>query len=149
MVTLVGNEGDIEGLLENLVRLEYDAVAAYEDAIDRLHSEELRSKLGEFCEDHLRHISELGETLVGRARTPPQQGDAKRFMTRGKVMLGGLIGDTAVLYAVRTNEDETNAAYDRAMEFRDLPAAARAFIERARDDERHHREWLIAKLKEM
>ena len=146
MTTSVGTEDTLEELLEDLIRLDYDALDAYEAAIDRLAEESHRSALGEFAEDHRRHTRELGEILSAMGRTPPQKGDAKRFLTQGKVALGGLVGDKAVLRAMRTNEDDTNTAYERAAGFRDVPAATREVLERARDDERRHRAWIVSTL---
>lgn len=54
-----------------------------------------------------------------------------------------------MLYALRTNEDDTNTAYELATRFESLSPGARQVIERARNDERRHREWISATLKEM
>lgn len=88
------------------------------------------------------------------AQLPPsihlvEKGDARRFLVRGKVAIGGLLGDTAVLHAMRTNEDRTNAAYEWAVQTAGLPAESRAVLQRALGDERHHRDWIVSALKEM
>jgi uncharacterized protein (TIGR02284 family) len=149
MSDTIAEQTKLEQLLEDLVRLERNAIAAYEHAIDRLREQELRSMLGNFCEDHQRHLRELGELLTGVGRQPAEQGDTNRLLTWGKVALGGLVGDTAVLKAMRSNEDVTNAAYDRAAAFADLPEEVRTMIQRAGDDERRHRDWITAKLTEI
>ena len=77
MVTTVGTETTIESLLEDLVQLDYDAVDAYEAAINRLQEARFRDRLREFKGDHLRHIAELGDILVEMGRTPPKEGDMK------------------------------------------------------------------------
>lgn len=147
MVTTIGTEDRLDDLLEDLVRLDYDAVDAYRAAIDRLDNASFRSALSEFCEDHLRHTRELGDILSAMGRTPPQQGDVKRFLTQGKVVIGGLMGDKAVLQAMRTNEDDTNTAYERAIHFSDAPPATLQVLERAREDERRHCDWILSTLK--
>jgi hypothetical protein len=92
-------------------------------------------------------MSARSAALSGLGHSPPHTGDAKRLLARGKVVLGGLIGDSAVLQAMRSNEDDTNR---RVRAGGSGPAAYRPppHHERARDDERRHREWIIAKLSE-
>jgi hypothetical protein len=69
------------------------------------------------------------------------------LLTRGKVVLGGLIGDSAVLQPCAATRTTPTPAYERAG--RDQrPARRPPPHERARDDERRHREWIIAKLSE-
>jgi rubrerythrin len=146
MVAMIGHDDALADLLEDLIRLEYDTLAAYEDAITRLREADLRSALGIFNEHHLCHLREFGALLAALGRTPPQHGDARRFLARGKVALGGLIGDTAVLHAMRSNEEQTSAAYERALRFDSLPPQTRALLEQALGHERQHCEWLGGKL---
>lgn len=71
MGTTVGKESKLENLLYGLMRLEYDAIAAYELAIDRLRESKLRSAMANFNEDHLRHVRELGEIFLDLGRISP------------------------------------------------------------------------------
>ncbi|MBV9523227.1 MAG: ferritin-like domain-containing protein [Alphaproteobacteria bacterium] len=144
MVTTIGTESKLEDLLTDLIQLDYDAADAYQAAIDRLENAGYRTEMSRFKADHLRHIDELGETLRAMGRTPPKEGDVKGYLTKGKVIIGGLMGDEAILQAMRTNEDDTNTAYERAVGFRDTPATTREMLERAREDEQRHREWIVA-----
>ena len=77
-----------------------------------------RNALAEFERDHLRHITELGDILSSMGRTPPKEGDMKALLTKGKVVIAGLMGDEAILQAMRTNEADTNTAYERAVNFK-------------------------------
>ncbi len=104
MATTVGTETDLESLLTDLIQLDFDAADAYQAAIDRLENHEWRAMLASFKEDHLRHTAELGEALRGMGVVPPSGGDMKSMLTQGKVVMAGLIGDEAVLRAMRTNE---------------------------------------------
>ena len=146
MVTTVGTENKLEDLLADLVRLEHDAVDAYDAAIERLVNAGWRSSLIEFRRDHLRHIEELGEALSAMGRDPPKDGDMKSFLTQGKVVVAGLIGDTAILQAMKTNEDDTNKAYERGVQHRDASLSLRAVLQRALADERRHRGWMIEQI---
>ena len=147
MVTTVGTETTLESLLEDLVQLDYDAADAYEAAINRLQEARFRDRLREFKGDHLRHIAELGDILVEMGRTPPKEGDMKSLLTGGKVVIGGLMGDKAILQAMRTNEADTNAAYERAVAFHGLNTETREVLQRGLQDERRHCEWLLDQLK--
>ena len=100
MTTTVGTERTLESLLEDLIQLDYDAADAYQAAIDRLEDSSYRTRLAEFMRDHLRHITELGEILSSMGRTPPKEGDMKALLTKGKVVIAGLMGDDGDVMAV-------------------------------------------------
>jgi uncharacterized protein (TIGR02284 family) len=131
MTTTVGTENTLESLLEDLIQLDYDAADAYQAAIDRLQNSSYRSSLAEFKRDHLRHITELGDILSSMGRTPPKEGDMKALLAKGKVVIAGLIGDEAILQAMRTNEADTNTAYERAVNFKGLQANTRDVLSAA------------------
>jgi uncharacterized protein (TIGR02284 family) len=147
MVTTVGTETTLEDLLEDLIQLDYDAADAYQAAIDRLENKQFRDALAEFKRDHLRHIAELSDILSGMGRTPPKEGDMKGILTKGKVVIGGLLGDESILQAMRSNEADTNTAYERAVQFPGLPSNTREVLERGLEDERRHCQWILDTLK--
>ena len=148
MTTTVGTEKTLESLLEDLIQLDYDAADAYQAAIDRLENSRFRSTLAEFKRDHLRHITELGDILSSMGRTPPKEGDIKALVAKGKVVIAGLMGDESILQAMRTNEADTNTAYERAVNFKGLQANTRDVLERGLEDERRHCEWILETLKQ-
>jgi uncharacterized protein (TIGR02284 family) len=143
MATTIGTEDKLEDLLSDLVQLDHDAAIAYEAAIDRLENASFRSALSAFKQDHLRHIDDLGGLLSSMGKTPPRDGDMKSILTKGKVVLGGLMGDKAILQAMKTNEDDTNTAYERAVQHKDASATVHDTLERALGDERRHRQWMV------
>jgi|tagenome__1003787_1003787.scaffolds.fasta_scaffold20170422_1 rubrerythrin len=146
MVTTVGTESDLVTLLTDLVQLDFDAVDAYQAAIDRLDNPEWRATLASFRDDHLRHTAELGEALRGMGIVPPSGGDIKSMLTQGKVVMAGLVGDEAVLRAMRTNEADTNTAYERAVQFPDLHSGIRDMLEAGLADERRHCAWILSQI---
>jgi hypothetical protein len=148
MVTTVGTESTVESLLEDLVHLDYDAAAAYQAAIDRLQNERWRASLAQFKEDHIRHTRDHGDILLRLGRTPPHEGDAKALLTQGKVVIAGLISDEAILRAMRSNEADTNTAYERALGFKDLPPGVQPVLARNLEDERRHCAWILEQLNE-
>lgn len=146
MATTVGMESNVQDLLADLIQLDFDAADAYEAAIDRVQDPSYRLALGEFRIDHLRHIDELSDLLRAMDADPPEQGSLKSLLTRGKVAIGGLIGDKAILEAMRSNEADTNTAYERAVGHPDLAPAALTLLERGLADERRHCEWVLSAL---
>lgn len=146
MVTTVGTESAAVDLLRNLISLDYDAIDAYRAAIERLEDEESRRTLTSFMHDHERHTRELGKVLTELGENPPTGGDVKGLLTKGKVLVAGMAGDEEILRAMKSNEDDTNTAYQRSLEHEDLTPQARDALERGFADERRHRSWLEERL---
>lgn len=132
--------------LNGLIRLDFDAVEAYEAAISRLKNSHDRDQLRRFRMDHERHTQELTGAVRGLAGEPATSADVMRFLAKGKVVLGGLLNDDAVLQAMRSNEETTNDQYEHALELQGLPPNVRALLERNLSDERRHRAWLEQRL---
>lgn len=142
MVTKVGLQTDFMAALKDLVELEYDTVEAYQAAINRIESEEYLDKLREFKKDHLRHITELTNYLQKVGETAPTGADLKSLLTQGKVVIMELRGDKGVLLAMKSNEEETNRAYERLNEFENISPEVKELLERNLQDERRHFAWL-------
>ena len=146
MATMVGKQKDLVSLLNQLLELEYDALEAYQAAIDRLDDATFKTSFESFRGDHQRHVNELDGALRSFGETPPTGGDVKKVLAKGKVLIGALIGDRAVLMAMKTNEDDTNTAYERVVKRDDVPSHLRVIFERALADERRHRAWIEQQL---
>lgn len=149
MATTIGMESNVQDLLADLIELDFDAATAYQAAIEQVQDPSYRSALSEFRIDHLRHIDELGEILRAMGVNPPEQGSLKSLLTRGKVVIGGLMGDRAILEAMRTNEADTNTAYERAVGHPDAAPATLTTLERGLADERRHCEWVLSALERL
>jgi bacterioferritin (cytochrome b1) len=132
-------------VLNDLITLEYDTMAAYRAAIDRIDSLVVRRELAQFFADHEAHTRTLStcvERYGGRAKTG---GDLKQLWTRGRVILADLAGDDAVLAALKRLESDVHRAYERAQtELRNVgdPPLAAAF-DAALAQEDHHVLWLV------
>jgi bacterioferritin (cytochrome b1) len=131
-------------VLNDLIQLEYDTMAAYRAALDRIDSVNARRELAQFFGDHEAHARSLAscvERYGGRAKTG---GDLKQLWTRGRVILADLAGDEAVLAALRRLESEVHRAYERAQHdlrmVGDAPLAAAFDAALAHED--HHVLWL-------
>jgi uncharacterized protein (TIGR02284 family) len=142
MATMVGTQTDFTDVLTELTELEYDAVEAYWVAVERLTDRENQRQLNVFLADHQRHVSQLSGYIRSMGETPPDSGDFKQVLTKGKVYLGSIFGDRAILMVMKTNEDDTNTAYERALSRTDLPPPLRDMLEHNLADERRHRAWI-------
>lgn len=139
MVTTVGTERAIEDLIKNLLLLEHDAIAAYEATIKRLDDTGKRARVEAFRQDHLRHVDQLRHFAEERGIDAPSEGDMKEILTTGKVILAGLAGDSALLKAMKTNEDDTVQAYEEASRNALADASMKPMFVAALEDERRHR----------
>ena len=146
MVTTIGTEGNLETLLSDLIQLDYDAAEAYQAAIDRLENAGFKASLLAFRQDHLRHVHDLSDTLAKTGQDLPLEGNVKSMLSKGKIVLGGLTGDKAILRAMKANEDDTNTAYERAIGHREATPHIHAMLERNLQDERRHRDWMAEKI---
>ena len=72
----------------------------------------------------------------------------KQILTQGKVVFANLLGDKAILKAMKTNEDDTNVAYERLNSHPGKLTEAIMALEQGLRDERRHRAWLINEIKE-
>lgn len=142
MVTTVGNETTLSGLVEDLLLLEHDAIAAYEQTISRLENAGWKQQISAFKADHDRHVKELTNLAGQVGAKVPQQGDMKQMLTTGKIAMASMMGDKTILSAMRTNEEDTVTAYDRASHHQEATPEARQLFQRAHADELRHREWM-------
>lgn len=134
--------------LNDLIELDYDAIEAYQAAINRLESTQYKTSLREFMGDHKRHIKELSSLVSGEGGTPAKEADAKKFLTKGKVILANLAGDDAILKAMKANEEVTNITYEKAVE-KGYPDNIQTVLKKALADERRHKEWLVKTLENL
>ena len=142
MATTVGTEAHFNDLVTNLIYLERDAIAAYDSVIERLSNPALSDQVAQFREDHFRHLDSLNEMAREAGVEAPLEGDAKRILTTGKIALADLMGDGAILKAMRTNEEDTVSAYSRAAGHTEARPESVAFFEKALADETRHRDWM-------
>lgn len=146
MVTFVGTQGNFVDALKELIELEFDSLEGYEAALDRLEDTEYKITLGQFRDDHKRHIQELTTLLIHHDIEPPAgHSFGKHWITTGKVVIGKLTGgDKAILAAMKSNEGDTNIAYRRIKERIDVWADAKDIIECGLQDEQRLKTWLEA-----
>ncbi len=142
MPTTVGTESSTADLVRNLLVLEHDAIAAYDATIERLDSADHRAKVEEFRRDHDSHVEDLRRIADTMGVAHPEEGDMKQWLTTGKVALADMAGDSAILKAMKTNEDDTVMAYEQALSNSAADAELRPVLEKGLEDERRHRAWM-------
>src|ERR1700731_1338141 len=77
---------DPRALLRSLAELGYDAVQAYETAVEMSEDADIKKQLGEFCDDHRRHITDINLLLVDLKGKPVLEDDFKHILIEGKVL---------------------------------------------------------------
>lgn len=124
--------------LGDLLKLDVDAIHAYDDAIEKIDLEDVRTQLGKFRDDHQRHVSELTTLIRGMgAEAPTPDRDFKGYFIEGMTSMRSAMGTDSALKAMRQNEQLTNRRYEDAMSWA-LPTDAHEFIRRGYEDERKH-----------
>ena len=149
MVTMAGKQTKLVDALNSLIELAFDAIEAYQAAISRTSRPDDKQELTAFMGDHERHTRELAPHVARLGGTAKHKGDFKAVLTKGKVQIAGLVGDRAILMAMKTNEDDTNAAYEFATQRTDIDnEELRSLLHANLSDERKHRAWLERRITE-
>ena len=133
--------------LNALIELDFDAIQAYEAAIARLTDATAKTQLQAFMADHSRHVVDLAPLVSELGGQPATKGDFKQVLTKGRVVIAGLVGDHAVLEAMKSNEETTTRTYKKASSEPGLPGRVRAVLERNFADEQRHLAWIEDRLR--
>jgi uncharacterized protein (TIGR02284 family) len=149
MATLAGRQSDIKSMLSALIELDFDAIAAYSVAIEKVGALELKKGFEGFRADHQRHVRELSHWLQRLGGRPPEGADIKAVLTKGKVYIGSLASDRGILLAMKSNENDTNRAYDNAISNDVTTPELITLLELNLSDERRHRQWIEDRLTEL
>ncbi len=147
MATLAGTQKSFVAALDALLELDYDVIEACKAAIERVDDETDKEQLRAFVADHELHTVELAPVLSRLGGTPSSGPDVRQWLTKGKVVVLGLAGVHAVLLAMKTNEEDTNTAYERMLQRDDVPPDVRPILERSLADEQRHKAWIEARLR--
>lgn len=143
MATLVGTQTDFADAIKQLIELDYDAAEAYATAYNKLNNDIHKIKIREFQRDHEQHAAQLTELLENHnVSAPSGPSVGKQWLTKGKVIIAGLMGNTEVLKAMLDNEVDTNTAYERMLRHENMWSDAISIIRRGLEDEKKHKSWL-------
>lgn len=85
MATLVGTQNNFADAIRALVELDFDAIEAYEAAINRLENAQFKTQLKSFKEDHERHVRDLNGLLAIHNEKTVSGPDAKNGWLKVKL----------------------------------------------------------------
>ena len=142
MTTLVGTQTEFHEALYALCELDYDAMEAYQAAINRLEDQHFKEALAAYKADHQRHIDEVTELLKKHQKDYPDGPSAKQVLTQGKVVLAEMMGDKAILKAMLSNEEDTNSAYAKINSHENIWPEAKEILARGLADEKRHKQGI-------
>jgi hypothetical protein len=143
----VGDRNQLR-MLNDIIEIDFDAIEAFEAAIERLGDAD-RSQLHQFLADHRRHAVRVAELVSQLGGTPVSKADFRRLVTRGRVLMGGLLSDQAVLKAVRSNEAQIAKAYAFLGKNPAMPYHGTELFAECLADERLHQAWLDRRIDEL
>jgi uncharacterized protein (TIGR02284 family) len=126
--------------LNELIRVDQDAVGAYTEAIDAAHDPQVKDPLTRFRGDHERHVAELSQ-VVRRLGGKPAGTDVKGVLRKAMTKIAGLMGEETILKAMKNNEEAINKAYGHHVTM-DFPQDILDLIKRNFDDEKRHLQWV-------
>ncbi|MEX0797941.1 MAG: demethoxyubiquinone hydroxylase family protein [Bacteriovoracaceae bacterium] len=125
--------------LEDLHQLDFDAVKAYEEAIERIKNPTIKNKLTEYKNDHLNHLQNLEELIVSKGgEKPDRKKDIKGYLIEGMTLIRSSMGDEQALKAMRQNEEITNKKYaDALKELSSEPEVSKVLNHNYEDERKH------------
>lgn len=133
--------------LNDLLQLEYDALASYRVAIALLRAPEHRAPMEDFLEEHRAHVDALARAIHERGSLALRLPHVPTGMFKLAVQAAAAVGDErAVLLAFRANEQQSRDKYARAAAAADQPPEIAALLRRHADDEAKHFDWVCATL---
>lgn len=133
--------------LTKLAQLDIDAIGAYKTAIAKIDDATIQQKLTQFKGDHERHVIDLNREIVTMDGAPlEEKPDLKGLLIKGLTALQSAFGTESALKAMKGNEELTNKTYDEALADNNLPVHIRFLLEKNRDDERLHLQYIEQQL---
>jgi uncharacterized protein (TIGR02284 family) len=130
----------------DLIRLDHDALGAYDEAIEKIDTPVIRSQLEVFRADHERHVVELSAIVRQHGGSPPEKAGARGIIRKTMTRIAGLMGVEPTLTAMRSNERVLTEQYQKRLSL-DLPAEVKEVIARNFGDEQRHLAWIEQAIK--
>lgn len=140
---------DLLKRLDSLAQLDRDAVSIYDEALEHVTDDEVRTKFQEFRGEHEYHAKTLEEAITrlgGEARE--LEVDAMGRVADWVTSIRSLGGTKGALHALRTAERYHNRRYGEALEWSVEDTDLVESLRRFRDDERRQLEYVEARIEE-
>jgi hypothetical protein len=135
--------------LNDLLRLNHDALHAYGVAIRSLRSDEYRATVERFRAGHERNVSELSRLVREYGGVPAELPHLPTGAFKLAVQaIGAAGGDRAILLAFKANERQGRDKY-RAATRRPYPPEVIAVLSRHAADEVRHYAWALTTLDDL
>jgi len=129
--------------LNDLLKLDHDAVQAYGIAIGAVNRTEYQKQLEAFRADHERHIVELSQLIRSRDATPIDLPHLPSGAFKVALQaIGAAGGDRTLLLAFKANERQVRDKYRRAARL-PHPADVTSVLARGAEDETRHYMWVL------
>ena len=145
----VERESSLVAELNDLLRLNYDALHAYGVAIRSLRSDSYRETVTVFRADHERHIEELSQLVREYGGSPAELPHIPTGAFKLAVQaIGAAGGDRAILFAFKANERQSRDRYRSAAHRAERPEVAAVLSRHAVDEVRHY-SWAMATLDDL
>jgi hypothetical protein len=136
--------------LNDLLKLDHDAIGAYTVAIDSLSSESYKESLRLYRGDHERHVRDLTQLIESRGGTAIQLPHLPTGLFKLAMQQAARLGgDPQVLLAFRTNERQVRDKYRRLANEGKHPEDVALVLERNARDEETHYAWAQRVLEEL
>ena len=134
--------------LNDLLQLDYDAVAAYTLALKALDDPDYQEAVRTFKADHERHIEELTELVRQYDGIPMPIPHLSGVFKLAVQAVGAAGDDAAVITTFKSNEVQSRDKYRRAAS-RQHPADVQGVLIRAARDEQRHFDWAMRAMAEL
>jgi uncharacterized protein (TIGR02284 family) len=127
--------------LNELIRYDYDAIGAYNAAINDIKELEVRDPLIQFRGDHERHTVDLSAIVRRLGGKPVENLGLKGIVRKTMTVVAGLGGTELTLKAMRSNEEVLNKTYAHHLTL-EFPEDIKDVIRRNYGDEQRHLAWI-------
>lgn len=127
--------------LNDLIQTDYDAVNSYQEAIDEITIESVRSRLREYQNDHRTHIQKLTAAVQAQGGKPYDRGSAKGFFLKQMTAIRSKMGNEQAIRAMHANESLINKIYAKACK-EPWPDDLQRLVESNYHDEQRHLSYL-------
>ncbi|HWV39574.1 MAG TPA: PA2169 family four-helix-bundle protein [Vulgatibacter sp.] len=127
--------------LNDLLKVDHDAINSYEEAIGGIDIEHVRSKLREFQNDHRTHVDSLNQAIRQMGGMPHDKSTIKGFFLKSMTAISARMGNEGAIRAMESNEKLVNQAYAKAAK-ESWPPDLMNLVKHNYDDEKRHLSFL-------
>jgi uncharacterized protein (TIGR02284 family) len=127
--------------LNELIRFDFDAIGAYDSAINDIKEAAAREPLVQFRGDHQRHVQNLTAIVQRLGGKPVDAPGFKGMVRKTMTKAAGLGGTELTLKAMRSNEEVLNKTYAHHLSL-DFPDDVKQVIRANYGDEQRHLAWV-------